>query len=1521
MPAGRDGQGRGRAAAGGVPDRLQRRWAQIGPSPYLWEQEGLDYIRGLMPEQPPYRAVALFTFTAFSGRISECDLFIAVPGGLYLVELKGHPGRVVNRGSQWIFHAQGFDQRSRTLTLHNPLHAVDMKSKDLKSRLQRAAQDLGLSLTMPRIEPAVFLSDQGLVSELGSVERLHVYGRDDRQTGLPGIWKDLLARPPARAGRVDDEFTKHLPRLFNAIGVSAPQAHLRYGDDWRLAGKPLDQGPTWEDRLATRQGAIEETGRVRIYLTELEANDSARTAVARAAEREYYLLQGLRHRGIDEARDIRHHAAGPSILFRHDASDLRLDQYMAVFGDRLSFETRLGLVRQLAEALRYAHRHSLYHRALAARSVYVSARPDGSRPTLRIVDWQTAARDYAQSIATRLRSLGRDDATDAHLRDESVLYLAPEFNSEYPDPVGMDVFGLGAVSYLVLAGQPPASTNGALLERLQAERGLHPAALVDGLDPAVDRLVYDATRHDVDDRLPDVDSFFALLKDVEAGRSRTATSEQAPTEYADPLEAGPGDWLSEDLCVRELLGTGGTGRALLVEKLTEAEDGQTRVTQHVLKVALNHTDARDRLYAEAEALEKVGGGQIVRLLGGPRELGAGRHPVIDIQYAGDRSLARLLREEGKLRYVRLKNLAEDLFQALLSLERNEVVHRDIKPDNLGVYKLPRNDERVLLLFDFSLAACSPSDTASGTSGYLDPFLGSGGSRPRYDEHAERYAVAVTLHQMASGEKPVWGNGTSDPKSLDDELPSIATELFNPQLREGLTRFFEKALHRDADRRFDSARQMFEAWNRVFIDAERTGPASETDGEPRLVRSVEDLEAQRDAASEAAEPGTPLDAAGLSPAAIEVAHSLGASTVGELLAVAQYRINRARGAGTLAKRELNRRYRQWARKFRRLAAAGSSARPDSTALQAGEPGADELSQASDTAAVERLPVDAMGHSLIEAVEGTVLRRRAGSKKIPAIRTYLGLPAEPGAQGVSATTLFWPTQKETALALGFTHSASVNQYLSAAVDEWARLEWMARVRDEIAEVLAAQGRVMAVRELASELRARFGARTEDRRQALCDALAVTRAALLVEAGENEPRFTESRRGGGVFVACESLPGAAVAQPAKDELVDYAVRLGLCADDAIRSEPLPGPKAVRELLRSVREPEGQIAPLSDTRLVALAAAASANALASARADLYPRDLGLARALRISQAAAGVGYEPGVSVGDLLERVLVRFPELDFGDVTPIELGDALNKAGYPLRFDTGKQVFRGPERSAMQSTQLASGTAIEAAATGVAATASSGAIVDAAVKRLGEAVEDGGFRALTVSVRHLPGLSAAIERRFPSLISLNGNAEFLACFRELAAEQGLEWERVLRVDARLRVSAGPDGRAEAPRSYAEYVAEVASRLRAKWAELASTQPRSTVLLHNAGVLARYWDIAGRDLVVGLQQNARRAAETPHGLWLLCPAESARSSPNLDGRLVETVVADGEWIVLGSAAVEELKYQDQGAGQGPTVERSGHE
>src|SRR4051794_33118242 len=166
-----------------------KRWFQERPSEYPWEQDGLDHVRRLMPHAEPYRAWTTFSFTASSGRIHECDLLIAVPGGLYLLELKGHPGRVVNHGDTWTFPEP---DSPRVRTLRNPLHLTDMKSKDLKGRLEWAARKLRLNDRLPRVEPAIFLSDPGLRASLDEVQAARVYGRDDAAEGLPWIWRDLL---------------------------------------------------------------------------------------------------------------------------------------------------------------------------------------------------------------------------------------------------------------------------------------------------------------------------------------------------------------------------------------------------------------------------------------------------------------------------------------------------------------------------------------------------------------------------------------------------------------------------------------------------------------------------------------------------------------------------------------------------------------------------------------------------------------------------------------------------------------------------------------------------------------------------------------------------------------------------------------------------------------------------------------------------------------------------------------------------------------------------------------------------------------------------------------------------------------------------------------------------------------------------------------------------------------------------------------------------------------------------------
>lgn len=1408
------------------------RWNQAGPSEFPWEQDALDHVRDLMPDTEPYRAWAIFAFTAATGHVRDVDLLMAVPAGLFLIEIKSHPGRLTNQGGTWLFRAP-----DRTRTIANPLHLTDRKSKELRGRLEWARGKLRVSEPIPFIDAAVFLSAPDLRSELDSQQSIKVYGRNDRTTGLPRIWDDFLGQPPrTERHRLSPALSRQLPRLLQEVGIQTAQAHLRLGR-WRLDSRPIDSGPWWQDRLARDEQLRDDQRRARIYLSGFQASVEQRRAVEKAAQRGYAVLRGLTHRGIAQAVDYAIHDAGPAVLFQHRDTDLQLDRYLDAYGQNLDIGSRLDLVRQLAEALDYAHRRHLFHRALAARSIWVSARPDGARPVLRIGDWEVATKPSETS--TGLGSLEKTSLSGSDVPSSTHVYLAPEFAEPDADPLAMDVYGLGAVAHLVITGKPPAPSRREVGERLRADDGLVPSTLTDGLPASLDELVWGATHPVPADRIhdtPDVGTFLTRLDQVWEELTRPDDDLEEP----DPLTIEPGQRIDGEWTVTKVLGTGSTARALLVTRLREPEGSSDPEEHRVYKVALDE-DKAARLIDEAAVLRRVGRDpRIVKLLDGPFTLG--RHTVIALEQAGQGSLGQRLRTEGPCTIHELERYGDDLFVALDHLAGEKVWHRDLKPDNVGVRRR-RDRSQQLVLFDFSLSRTPERDIEVGTRAYLDPFLGEA-RRPTYDAHAEWYAAAVTLHEMASGERPVWGDGATNPQFTADKTPTLAAEAFDPSLREGLVAFFNQALHRDVECRFATLREMQDAWRAVFtrLDAQRppTTPATATE-------AVETTEEARDAAAERATRDTPLPLAGLSPRAVAAAASLGAQTVGELLDVPPYKVTKVRGVGRTIRSELSRRARQW------RSLGSGPARPVDSA------------DVADVGTASIGYLDDLVASLL--AEGG----KRSSARAEAVRLMLGLPDRTGAP---AGVPLWPKQTDVARVLN-TSQVTVSRHLRAAVESWPEDQRVTDVRAALIEVLSEAGRVMEVRELAGELLARWGARATDEATRLVYAVAAVRIATEAEAREDEPRFVDSRRGhtrgeDRILIALESLDDAGL--PSASELAGYAVALGDQADVLAAMDPLPAPAAVLRELRAVRAPEG--APvLPDSRLVALAAAASVRAAATARMELYPTDLSLARALRMTQAAINPGPD-GLDLDELLSRLRSRFPaqRLPGGEPTPRQVEAALGEAGFEFVYADGRFRRKHPLPTL---SALTSSTSLPAHRAPVTDEAS-----QVIAERLDSAARRGGFLALNVRIKDAPDAAALIEARF-AVPTVDVGGEFLTSLRAVADERDRPWSDVLRADERF----SRDG--TMPRGLADFVEDTWQRLGDRLAAL-----HGTVLLHDIGVFARY--PGGRDVLVGLQRAARSSTGGPSGLWLLCPTPAPRERPVVDSLVVE--VLENEWIELPS-------------------------
>uniref|UniRef100_UPI002359E240 NERD domain-containing protein n=1 Tax=Pseudomonas aeruginosa TaxID=287 RepID=UPI002359E240 len=70
---------------------------------YAWERDALEFARQLLPDHDPYRAWANFEFIAQDGSINEVDLMVLTPKGMYLVEIKSHPGVIRGDAANWVW--------------------------------------------------------------------------------------------------------------------------------------------------------------------------------------------------------------------------------------------------------------------------------------------------------------------------------------------------------------------------------------------------------------------------------------------------------------------------------------------------------------------------------------------------------------------------------------------------------------------------------------------------------------------------------------------------------------------------------------------------------------------------------------------------------------------------------------------------------------------------------------------------------------------------------------------------------------------------------------------------------------------------------------------------------------------------------------------------------------------------------------------------------------------------------------------------------------------------------------------------------------------------------------------------------------------------------------------------------------------------------------------------------------------------------------------------------------------------
>jgi tRNA A-37 threonylcarbamoyl transferase component Bud32 len=261
--------------------------------------------------------------------------------------------------------------------------------------------------------------------------------------------------------------------------------------------------------------------------------------------------------------------------------------------------------------------------------------------------------------------------------------------------------------------------------------------------------------------------------------------------------------LGERYEVVEPISSGAMGA---VYKARDTREGDEVAVKRLLDV--QHAT---RFTIEARLLARLNHPRVVRLVDHFTDQ-TGNYLVMELIQGEDlsRRLARL--GDPGLPIEEALNFAAQACQALDYLHQQQIVHRDVKPQNLVL------GAKGLVLVDLGIAREMEGDEVQGTIGvgtprFMAPEVLSGSVSARTDV----FSLAATLWTLITGSPPVYG----DRAPLSDRVPGVATEL-EEALRAGLEFMPE--------RRITSAAAFAAAVGRPFEDSQGASLAISLDSQ-------------------------------------------------------------------------------------------------------------------------------------------------------------------------------------------------------------------------------------------------------------------------------------------------------------------------------------------------------------------------------------------------------------------------------------------------------------------------------------------------------------------------------------------------------------------------------------------------------------------------------------------------------------------------------------------------------------------
>jgi len=262
-----------------------------------------------------------------------------------------------------------------------------------------------------------------------------------------------------------------------------------------------------------------------------------------------------------------------------------------------------------------------------------------------------------------------------------------------------------------------------------------------------------------------------------------------------------------------MLGVMIKSRYKLIDEIESGEFGTVYIARdtennclHAAKIMHSkHADNQElisRFQRESYILQGLSDPHIVRIVDYGND---GALYYIVMEYVDGQSLRYYITTSGQIEALRALNYAKQIAEGLDVAYKQNVVHRDIKPQNILI-----NNAGVVKITDFGMArgqdtpTLTAMDVFMGTAYYVSPEQADSGHLA--DTRSDLYSLGIILFEMLYGHPPYEGGTVVDIilKHKQERIPLISR--LRPNSPPEMDAFFQKALAKVPGARFQTPRE-------------------------------------------------------------------------------------------------------------------------------------------------------------------------------------------------------------------------------------------------------------------------------------------------------------------------------------------------------------------------------------------------------------------------------------------------------------------------------------------------------------------------------------------------------------------------------------------------------------------------------------------------------------------------------------------------------------------------------------------